>query len=81
MISLSRTIWESTGGCAEQYHCAKAPFILSCLVYSSNARIYHAVSVPGNGKYAAYDINVIDKIFLIYMMDKPKFLNYRITIT
>ena len=63
MITVSNTIWESNNGCAKQYQCTTALFILSFIVYSSNFIIYRAVSAPVCGNDAVGGVNTATKFF------------------
>ena len=49
LTSLS-TIWESTDGCAEQYICASALYLLSVMSQCYSIIIDRGISAPGNGK-------------------------------
>ena len=59
--------------CAQQYLCATALFILSCLLHSSNVIIDCVISDIFHGKNVVYGTNTADKRFLIDMMNKTQF--------
>ena len=59
----STTAWEETDGCAKQYRCATAMYLLSLISVRFNIVIDRAVGAPGNGKYIVDGLNAIDKAF------------------
>ena len=61
-------IWENIDGCAEQYICATALYLLSMLSHKYNITIGRGVVTPGHGKDIVYGLNATDKIFLTMLM-------------
>ena len=58
MISTFLTImWDHTDDCANQYCCASAIYLLSCLTLEFSIIIYKAARAPTNGKYVVYGLN------------------------
>ena len=43
-------IWENTDGCAEQYRCASALYLISVISQTYSLIIDRSISAPGNGK-------------------------------
>ena len=62
------TIWENTDGCADQYRCATALYLLSILYNAYNNVIYRGFGTPEHGKYIVYGLNANEKIFLTILM-------------
>ena len=62
MSSLS-TIWENIDGCAEQYICATALYLMSVILKFDSIRIYHGISAPLHVKEVVYGINSTDKCY------------------
>ena len=58
------TIWDNKDGCAYQYRCANALYLLSMLSHSYNTVIYRGVGSPGNGKDVVDGLNATNKRFL-----------------
>ena len=70
-------MWYHTYGCAEQYRCASAIYLLSCLALELSIIIYRAVGSPINGKHFVDSLNAIYKQTLKLAMAKllnPKFI-------
>ena len=44
------TIWENTDGCAEQYRCASALYLMSVMSQTYSIIIDQGISTPGHGK-------------------------------
>ena len=44
------TIWENTDGCAEQYICASALYLISVMSHCYSIIIDRGISAPGHGK-------------------------------
>ena len=44
------TIWENTDGCAEQYRCASALYLMSVMSQTYYTIIDSSISAPGHGK-------------------------------
>ena len=58
--SLSK-IWENTYGCAKQYRCVSALYLMSVMSQCYCIIIYRGISSPGNGKEVVYGLNAVDK--------------------
>ena len=56
-------IWENTDGCAEQYHCLTAIYLLSMLAHAYSIIIDRGVVAPGYGREVVDGLNANDKIF------------------
>ena len=67
MSSLS-TIWENTDGCAEEYICASALYLISVMTQCYSVIIDCDISAPGNVKEVIDGINAIDKRFIYQLM-------------
>ena len=55
------TVWEDTDGCAEQYRCDLAIYLLTVLSSSYDIIIDRAINVPGHGNNVVDVLNGIDK--------------------
>ena len=55
------TIWEYSNGCAEQYRCASAQYLMSVMSQCYLVIIDRGISAPGHGKEVVYGLNYIDK--------------------
>ena len=62
MMSALSTIWENNDGCAEQYICATALYLMSVLSQRHSIIFYRGISAPGNGKEVVDGLNAIDII-------------------
>ena len=51
-------------GCAEQYRCASALYLMSVLSQYYSVIIDQGISAPGHGKEVVDGINEIDKIYI-----------------
>ena len=71
MSSLS-TIWENTGGSAEQYICASALYLMSVMFQCYSVIIDCGISSPGHGKEVVNDINAIDKCYIYQLISNVK---------
>ena len=58
--SLSK-IWENTDGCAEQYRCSSALYLMSVISQCYSIIIYWVISAPGHGKEVLDELNDVDK--------------------
>ena len=56
-----RTIWDQTGGCAKQYRCSIAYYLMSYLSKSYHIVIDRAVDTPGRGKDVVDGFNAVQK--------------------
>ena len=54
-------IWENKYGCAYQYICATALYLLSMLYHPYNILSDHGDGAPGHGKDVVYGFNNTDK--------------------
>ena len=57
-------IFDNTDGCAKQYRCATALYLLSVLCASKNVSIDRAIGAPGHGKDLVDGINAVNKQYL-----------------
>ena len=57
-------LWESTDGCAKQYRCATAIYLLSTLCARFDIVIDRSIDAPGHGKNIIDAMNGIDKKYL-----------------
>ena len=62
------TIWENTDGCAEQYRCASALYLMSVIYQCYSIIIDQGISVPGNGKEVVYGLNDVDRCYICELM-------------
>ena len=60
MTTSLSTIWKNTDGCAEQYICASAMYLMSV--------IDRGISAPGHGKEVVYGLNNVDKSYIYQFM-------------
>ena len=58
------TIWEDTDGCAEQYRCASALYLMSVISQRYSIIIDRGISAPGHGKEVVDGLNVVDKNYI-----------------
>ena len=54
-------IWENTEGCAEQYICASAVYLVSVMLQCYSVITDWGISAPVHGKDVVDGINVVDK--------------------
>ena len=64
------TIWRNTDGCAEQYRCASALYLLSVMYQCYSVIIDKGISAPRHGKEVADGINAVDKSYIYILMLK-----------
>ena len=62
------TIWKNIDGCAKQYRCATALYLLSMLAHAYNITIYHVVGASGHGREVVGSLDFTGKIFLSNLM-------------
>ena len=62
------TIWENTDGCAEQYICASALYLMSVMSQCYLVIIDRGIIAPRNGKDFLSGINVVDKRYIYQLM-------------
>ena len=58
------TIWENTDGCAEQFRCAYAMYLMSVISQTYSLIIDQGISAPGNGKEVVDGLNAVDKRYI-----------------
>ena len=58
------TLFDNTDGCASQYRCGNALFLLSLLASAYGIVIDRAIGAPGHGKDLIDGMNAVDKRFL-----------------
>ena len=75
---VSSILWEETDGCAKQYHCATAIYLLSLISKTYNIVIDRAVGAPGHGKDVVDGLNAVIKAFLKKAMMRNKIQNKNI---
>ena len=63
-------IWENTDGCAEQYRCASALYLISVMSQCYSVIIDRGVSAPGHGKEVVYRLNGVDNHYIYQLMSK-----------
>ena len=54
-------MWDHTDGCAYQYCCASAIYLLSCIALEFSRTIDRAEGAPGHGKYLVDVLNYRNK--------------------
>ena len=64
MTSTLSKIWENTGGCAEQYRCASALYLMSVMSQCYSITIDCGISAPGNDKEVVDGLNSIYKCYI-----------------
>ena len=67
--SLSK-IWENTDGCAEQYRCASALYLMSVMSQTYSIIIDRGIIAPGHGKEVFDGINAVGKRYIYQLMSK-----------
>ena len=68
MTSTLITIWENTDGCAEQYRCDSAIYLMSVLSHRHSIIFDWGISAPVNGKEMVDGINAIYKCYMYQLM-------------
>ena len=61
-------IWEKNDGCAEQYSCAYALYLISVMSQTYSIIIDHGISAPGNGKEVVDVLNAVDERYIYLLM-------------
>ena len=64
------TILENADGCAEQYICASALYLMSLISQTYSIIIDRVISVPGHGKEVVCGLNDVDKRYIYQLMSK-----------
>ena len=62
------TIWETTDGCAEQYGCDSAMYLMSVMSHCYSVIIDRGISTPGHGKEVVDELNAIDKRYIYQLI-------------
>ena len=57
-------IWGKIYGCADNYICANALYLMSMLLQYFSVIIYRGISAPGNGREVVDSLNAFDKMIL-----------------
>ena len=57
-------MWDQTDGCAKQYRCSIAYYLMSYLSKSYKIVFDRAVDTPGHGKYVVDGFNAVQKRYL-----------------
>ena len=57
-------MWDQTDGCAKQYRCSIAYYLMSYLSKSYKIVLYRAVDTPGHGKDVVNGFNAVHKRYL-----------------
>ena len=64
------TIWENTDGCAKQYRCASALYLMSVTSQTYSIIIDRGISAPGHGKEVVDGLNDAYKRYIYQLMSK-----------
>ena len=64
MTTLLSKIWENTDGCAKQYICASAIYLMSLMSQCYFIIIDRVISAPGHGKEVVDGLNGVDKLYI-----------------
>ena len=67
-MSTLSTIWEYTDGCAEQYRCSTALYLMSVLYQRHSIIFYRGISSTGHGKEVVDSLNDIYKRYMYQLM-------------
>ena len=59
---------KNTDGCAEQYRCACALYLISVMSQTNTIIIDRGISAPGHGKEVFDGLNAIDKRYIYQLM-------------
>ena len=58
------TIRENTHGCAEQYRCSSALYLMSVISQTYSLIIDRGISAPGHRKEVVHGLNAVDKRYI-----------------
>ena len=58
------TIWGNTDGCAEQYRCASALYLMSVISQTYSLIIDQGINEPGHGKEVVDGLNAVNKSYI-----------------
>ena len=61
-------MWYQTYGCANQYRCSIAYYLMSYLSKSYQIVLDRAVDTPGHGKYVVDGFNAVQKRYLATLL-------------
>ena len=64
------TIRENTDGCAEQYRCASALYLMSVILQTYSLIIDQGIIAPGHGKEVIDGLNAVDNRYIYQLMSK-----------
>ena len=64
LVSGMSTVWWYIGGCAKQYRCALAIYLMTVLSYSYTIIMDRSINAPGHGKNVFGEINATGKRYL-----------------
>ena len=67
-MSALSTIWENTDGCAEQYRCATALYLVSVLYQRHSVIFDWGISAPEHGKEVVDGLNAIYKRYIYQLI-------------
>ena len=67
------TIWGNTDGCAKQYICASALYLISVMSQCCSVIIDRGISAPGHVKEVVGGLNDVDKHYIHKLMSNFKF--------
>ena len=70
MTTLLIKRWENSDGCAEQYRCASALYLMSVMSQCYSVTIDRGISAPGHGKEVVDGLNYVDKHHIYQLMFK-----------
>ena len=62
------TIWVNTNGCAEQYRCNTAPYLMSVLSQRYSIIFDQGISASGHGKEVVDGLNDISKLYMYQLI-------------
>ena len=68
-------MWDQTDGCAKQYRCSIAYYLISYLSTSYQIVLDRAVDTPGHRKYVVDGLNAVQKQYLatcLRMLSNPE---------
>ena len=77
MTALSK-IWENNDGCAKQYRCATALYLMSVLSQRHPIIFYRGIIAPGHGKDVVDGLNDIGKRYMYQLMSTVQLLGSKI---
>ena len=78
-MSTLSTIWENTGGCAEQYICATALYLMSVLSQRHSIIFDRGISAPGHDKDVVDSLNAIYKRYIYQLISTVKLQGSKIS--